>query len=101
MKAHIYKTSIYGNLISTDCEMTPEELYQARQNAQKQLKETFKWEDYNEAWNHCLYYAELNGEAYIYPEGYLFTEDEFETMIQLREGIGYVGAWHRRPKISA
>lgn len=100
MKVHIYKTSIYGNLISTDCEMTPEELYKARQNAQEQLKKTFDWKNYNERWDHCLYYAELNGEAYIYPEGYLFTEDEFEVLIQRRKGIGYVGAWHRTPLIN-
>ena len=100
MKTHIYKTSIYGNLISTDYEMSRKELYKARQDALKKLRETFKWENYNEAWNHCLYYVELNGEAYIYPEGYLFTEDEFETLIQRREGIGYVGAWHRMPSIN-
>ena len=100
MKTHIYKTSIYGNLISTDYEMSRKELYKARQDALKKLRETFKWENYNEAWNHCLYYAELNGEAYIYPEGYLFTEDEFETLIQRREGMGYVGAWHRMPSIN-
>ena len=55
----------------------------------------FKWANHPKEYTHLLYYAELDGVAYVYTNGYLMTEQEFDHNVAYRWGIGQVGAIHR------
>lgn len=66
-----------------------------RQNITRHIKSFFHWEDYDSKYTHLVYYAELHDHAYAYVNGFLMTEEEFDELIANREGIGFVGAFHK------
>lgn len=94
MKAHIYTNSIFGKKYE-EREMTAQELFHLRREIVNNLMTWFKWADYHDINTHLLYYAELDGEAYIYKSGWIMSDREFDEMVAMRSGIGYVGAKHR------
>lgn len=44
---------------------------------------------------HLVYYAEIDGIAHIYVNGFIMTDDEFEKNVASRSDVGFVGAYHR------
>lgn len=94
MKTHIYTNSIFGKR-SEEKEMTTQELFHLRREIVNKLMTWFKWSNYKDSFQHLLYYAELDGEAYVYTSGWIMDDNEFDELVANRKGIGYVGAKHR------
>lgn len=94
MKAHIKKLTPFGYRYE-ERELNAKEMYQLRKETGASIRDWFKFEDYADGYNHLLYYAELNGEAWIYTNGWIMNEQEFDELVAMREGIGFVGAFHR------
>lgn len=94
MKAHIKTQTIFG-IRYEEKEMTAKDLSNLRREIVNNLMTWFKWDNYKESFQHLLYYAELDGEAYVYTSGWLMDDKEFDDLVANRKGIGYVGAKHR------
>lgn len=94
MKARIYTNTILGHR-SEETEMTTKQLSDLRKEIVNNLRTWFRWADYQAINTHLLYYAELDGVAYLYKQGWIMSDREFDELIAMREGIGFVGAMHR------
>ena len=90
-----YNRALYRSILTVE-DMSPAERVKLRSEITKRLRSWFKWADYGEQYRHLVYYVELDGRAHVYVSGYLMTEEEFEKDVATREGVGYVGAIHRR-----
>jgi hypothetical protein len=96
MKVHYtYNLPGWGEAFK-EMEMDEKELFDFRCQTHENIIKWFKWEDYYPINTHLVIYAELDGEAYVYQNGWIMSDKEFDEMIANREGIGYVLAIHRR-----
>lgn len=89
-----YYMPLWGDAYK-EMEMNEQELYDFRKEVHENIIKWFKWEDYQPINRHLVIYAEFEGEAYVYQNGWIMSDREFDEMIANREGIGYVLALHR------
>lgn len=82
--------------ILTSGDYTEAKLGRIREKVISNIRSFFKWENYPKEYTHLLYYAELDGTAHIYSNGFIMTDAEFDREVAMRSGIGFVGAFHRR-----
>ena len=87
---------IFSRINVRETEKSEAALAEFRGKVIEHIRSFFKWSEYGPEWRHLVYYVELDGVAHIYVNGYLMTEEEFEKDVATREGVGYVGAFHRR-----
>ena len=92
------KTHIKSNfpLSYAEKDMTRKELADLRKELVGSIRTWFKWEHYQPSYNHLVYYVEFNGEAYVYQQGWIMDEREFEELIANRQGVTFAGVMHRR-----
>lgn len=95
MKAHIQKQTILGFQTETK-EMSRKALAEMRNQVVKHIQTWFRWAEYNIKNTHLVYYVEFEGEAYIYQNGWIMDEREFEEFIANRKGVTFAGVMHRR-----
>ncbi len=91
---YTYNLPLWGEAYK-EMEMNDQELFEFRKDTYDNIVKWFKWEDYYPINTHLVIYAEFEGEAYVYQNGWIMSDQEFEEMIANRDGIGYVMAMHR------
>lgn len=99
----LYNVSIWSNdpfrgMVCVEKTMTQKQKLDATKFAEERIRKFFKWNQQSERFNHLLVWCELkdNHEVVIYNDGYLFTEEEFESKVATRSDLTFVRAYHRR-----
>ena len=96
MKTKIYyPDSIFGGLKCEEKDLTRKEILDLRQSIRRNMTEWFTWDSYNEKFRHLVISAEFADVVVIYTNGYLMTEDEFETKVATRKDILFADVKHR------
>ena len=96
MKAHIYEPYIGRTIDHRLEEMTKAELAALRFKIARNLCQNFDWSEVSADFSRCIYYAEIDGEAYIYPYGYLMSAHQYDDVFAVRKDLQFVGTLYRR-----
>ena len=95
MTTKIYSDSIFGGLNFEEKDLTRKEILDLRQYIKRNMAKWFTWDSYNEKFRHLVISAEFADVVVIYTNGYLMTEDEFETKVATRKDILFADVKHR------
>ena len=96
MKTKIYcPDSMCGGLKCEEKDLTRKEILDLRQSIRRNITEWFTWDSYNEKFRDLVISAEFADVVVIYTNGYLMTEDEFETKVATRKDILFADVKHR------
>ena len=94
MVVHIRRGSRFGERVDK-VEMTAKEIYDLRKQTRADIEKWFNWDDYYPINRHLLIYAELDGEGYLYENGFIMSDKEYDELVAFREGLTFADTIHR------